>query len=45
VARKTGNDEKSTSSLFNNIQSIQRKQEITSEELILLNKQIEDFIK
>ncbi|HNP06071.1 MAG TPA: hypothetical protein PKN99_00515, partial [Cyclobacteriaceae bacterium] len=45
VARKTGNDEKSTSILFENIQNIQKKHEITSEELIALNKQIEDFIK
>lgn len=45
VARKTGNDEKSTSILFENIQNIQKKHEITSEELIALNKQIEDFIR
>jgi len=45
VARKTGNDEKSTSSLLKNIQDIQKKQEISAEELITLNKQIEDFIR
>ncbi|MFZ1807272.1 MAG: DUF4350 domain-containing protein [Cyclobacteriaceae bacterium] len=45
VARKTGNDESATSILFNNIQNIQKKQEISPEELITLNKQIEDFIR
>lgn len=45
VARKTGNDEKSTSILFNFIQNIQKKQSVSSEELIALNKQIEDFIR
>lgn len=45
VARKTGNDEKSTSILFNNIQNIQKKEQISQEELIALNKQIEDFIR
>ncbi|GAB1446077.1 MAG: DUF4350 domain-containing protein [Cyclobacteriaceae bacterium] len=45
VARKTGNDESSTSILFDHIQSIQKKREILPEELITLNKQIEDFIK
>lgn len=45
VARKTGNDEISTSTLLKNIQNIQKKHEISSEELITLNKQIEAFIR
>ncbi len=45
VARKTGNHEALTLMLFNHIKNIQKKQEISSEELIALNKQIEAFIR
>lgn len=45
IAKKTGNDELETFDLFNLITSIQKKNEITSDELITLNKKIERFIK
>ena len=45
VARKTGNDEKATASLFKLIRHIQEKQKVSPEELMELNKKIEAFIK
>lgn len=45
VAKKTGHDEKTTAELFNTIQTLNKKTELSSEELITLNKQIEDFIR
>lgn len=45
IARKTGNDEDSTAALFALIKKIQEKDQITVDELISLNEQIENFIK
>ncbi len=45
VARKTGNSEITTSLLFGMIKNIQNKETITADELVTLNRQIEDFIK
>lgn len=45
IAKKTGNDEASTSALFNLINEIFSKPSITSDELIKLNKRIEAFLK
>ncbi len=45
IARKTGNDEDGTAALFALIKKIQEKDQITVDELISLNEQIENFIK
>lgn len=45
IARKTGNDEDITAALFALIKKIQEKDQITVDELISLNEQIENFIK
>lgn len=44
IAQKTGNDETTTIKLFQLIESIESKSKITSDELIALNKQIENFL-
>ena len=45
VAHKTGNSEIATSLLFDLIKKAQEKKELTADELVALNKQIEDFTK
>lgn len=44
IAQKTGNDESSTTRLFQLIDTIESKSKITAEELLALNKQIENFL-
>ena len=45
MAKKTGNNESDTSALLKLIEQIKTKSSISSEELISLNKKIEDFLK
>ena len=45
LSRKTNNTKEGTSLLFQSIAAIQQSTELTDEELLLLNQQIENFYK